>query len=95
LVAENGDEVIGAVLCSHDGRRGYIHHLTVRADFRRRGIGSALLQRCARLLSREGIVKCNVFILEGNKEGLAFWERNGFRLLPHFGWMQRPLAQWK
>ena len=93
LVAEHGDEVIGAVLGSHDGRRGYLHHLAVRADFRRRGIGSALVQRCADLLSREAIVKCNVFILESNEEGIAFWEHNGFSLLPHFGWMQRSLGQ--
>lgn len=93
LVAEHGDEVIGAVLCSHDGRRGYLHHLAVKADFRRRGIGSALVQRCTDLLSREGIVKCNVFILESNEGGVAFWEHNGFSLLPHFGWMQRSLEQ--
>jgi ribosomal protein S18 acetylase RimI-like enzyme len=93
LVAEHGDEVIGAVLCSHDGRRGYLHHLAVRADFRRRGIGSALVRKSMELLSHEAVSKCNVFILEANEEGVAFWEHNGFSLLPNFGWMQRSMGK--
>lgn len=88
LIAERNDEVIGAILCSHDGRRGYLHHLAVDQRYRRKGLGSELVQECLSLLEREGIVKCNIFILENNESGIAFWERNGFKLLPHFGWMQ-------
>ena len=92
LVAETDGEVVGAVLCSHDGRRGYLHHLAVDKRCRRQGIGSALVQQCLSLLHREGIVKCNIFVLEHNENGVAFWEHNGFELLPHFGWMQRPIT---
>ena len=35
LVAHCGDELVGAVLCSQDGRRGYLHHLAVRKEFSR------------------------------------------------------------
>ena len=87
-VAYVGDELVGAVLCSHDGRRGYLHHLAVDTQFRRRGIGSALVQRSLEALSGERIAKCNIFILERNKDGIAFWQRNGFTLLEHFGWLQ-------
>jgi putative acetyltransferase len=92
LVAEMNGVVIGAVLCSHDGRRGYLHHLAVDKRCRRQGIGSALVQQCLSSLQREGIVKCNIFILEHNENGIAFWEHNGFELLPHFGWMQRSIT---
>jgi putative acetyltransferase len=88
LVAYCRDELAGAVLCSHDGRRGYMHHLAVGEQFRRRGIGSALVQEALSLLCEEGIRKCNIFILPENQEGVAFWQRNGFRLLPDFDWMQ-------
>jgi ribosomal protein S18 acetylase RimI-like enzyme len=95
LVAEVKDEVIAAILCSHDGRRGYLHHLAVDGRYRRQGLGSRLVQECLSLLEREGIVKCNIFILEQNERGIAFWEQNGFVLLPHFGWMQRAIGQEK
>jgi putative acetyltransferase len=89
LVVYDGDELIGTILCSHDGRRGYLHHLAVDERHRRQGLGTTLVQRCLKALANEGIVKCNVFFIEENEAGIAFWARNGFELLPHFGWMQK------
>jgi putative acetyltransferase len=88
LVAHAGGELVGAVLCSQDGRRGYLHHLVTRMGLRRRGIGSALVQESLSRLTRDGIRKCNIFILPENREGIAFWRDNGFQLLPHYEWMQ-------
>lgn len=39
FVAYDGQELIGAVLCGYDGRRGYIHHLAVAESHRRRRLG--------------------------------------------------------
>jgi ribosomal protein S18 acetylase RimI-like enzyme len=91
-VAHRDGKLIGVILCSHDGRRGYLHHLAVDRRYRRQGIGSALVQRCLVALAQEGIVKCNIFIIEENEVGTAFWECNGFELLPHFGWMQKGIG---
>jgi ribosomal protein S18 acetylase RimI-like enzyme len=88
LVEYCGDELAGAVLCSQDGRRGYMHHLAVRKEFRRRGIGSALVRECLSRLGQAGIRKCNIFLLPENEEAMAFWQHNGFDMLPHFDWMQ-------
>jgi putative acetyltransferase len=88
-VVYKGTELVGTILCSHDGRRGYLHHLAVNKRYRRVGIGTELVQRSLSLLSKEGITKCNIFLLEENKTGIAFWEYNGFQLLDHFGWMQK------
>jgi len=88
LVAYCRGELAGAVLCSQDGRRGYMHHLVTRKEFRRQGIGSALVEESLSCLSRAGIRKCNIFIFPGNREGVAFWQHNGFRILPHYDWMQ-------
>ena len=65
-----------------------MHHLATGARFRRRGIGSALVQESLSRLSRVGIRKCNIFILPDNRDGIAFWQNNGFSLLPHYDWMQ-------
>jgi ribosomal protein S18 acetylase RimI-like enzyme len=92
LVAYLGSEMVGAVLCSHDGRRGYLHHLAVDKRYRRIGIGTALVRTCLWALSKEQITKCNIFFIEENDEGIAFWQHNGFRLLEHFGWMQKQIT---
>ncbi|MEX0586364.1 MAG: hypothetical protein WD176_06955, partial [Pirellulales bacterium] len=33
MVARVGGQIGGAVLCGHDGRRGYLHHLAVGKQF--------------------------------------------------------------
>ena len=42
LVAVAGKRTVGAVLCGHDGRRGYLHHLAAASSHRRQGIARAL-----------------------------------------------------
>jgi putative acetyltransferase len=75
-VVEGG--IVGAVLCGHDGRRGYLHHLAVADSHRGQGIARALLARCTKGLARRGIPKCNVFLFSDNEAGAAFWRHNGW-----------------
>jgi ribosomal protein S18 acetylase RimI-like enzyme len=89
LVARDGDKLIGTILCSHDGRRGFLIHLAVGKSYRRQGVGTALVERCLAALAKEGIIKCNIFFVEENEVGIDFWAHHGFEMLPHFGWMQR------
>ena len=77
-VAREGGHLVGAVLCGHDGRRGYLTHLAVTSHCRRRGIGRALIERCVALLQREGLIGCNLFILNSNTTGRRFWESAGW-----------------
>jgi len=67
-------KLTGAILCGHDGRRGYIHHLAVREAHRRSGVGKALVDRCIHELKQLGIAKCHLFVFTSNEVGLAFWE---------------------
>ena len=66
------------MLCGHDGRRGYVHHLAVDESFRRHGVGRALIDRCLEGLREAGIGKCNLFIRRDNSIGLTFWQRTGW-----------------
>lgn len=43
FIGLDGDIVTGAILCGHDGRRGYIYHTVVLPEYRNRGIGTALI----------------------------------------------------
>jgi ribosomal protein S18 acetylase RimI-like enzyme len=44
FIAELGNQLVGAILAGHDGRRGYIHHLAVLPNYRRQGIGSLMVK---------------------------------------------------
>ncbi|MGD8278038.1 MAG: GNAT family N-acetyltransferase [Gemmatimonadota bacterium] len=78
FVARIGDDVCGAVLCGHDARRGYLHHLAVAPEQRRQGIGTALVERCLSALRDAGIGKCHLFVNIGNEAAMAFWKRSGW-----------------
>jgi putative acetyltransferase len=72
-------ELVGAILCGHDGRRGTIHHLAVAPAYRRRGLGSDLLEYCLSRLREVGIPRCNLFLYDDNEGGRRFWERHGWQ----------------
>ena len=78
FVAQFENEIIGAVLCGHDGRRGYLHHLAVHRDFRNQGIGRSLVDKCIAALQSIGIQKCHLFIFSTNENGIRFWKKIGW-----------------
>ena len=78
FVAKENDHIIGAALCGHDGRRGYLHHLAVKESHRKRGIGTKLAERCMESLRNDGIQKCHLFVFHTNRKGKAFWEKIGW-----------------
>jgi len=74
-----GDELAAAVLCCHDGRRGYLYHLGVAARFRKLGLGRILVEHSLAQLKALGIRRCTIFLIADNKPGEAFWTRTGWR----------------
>jgi N-acetylglutamate synthase len=90
--AAAGEALVGAVLCGHDGRRGLIHHLAVQPEYRRLGIGRALMACCLQGLASEGIDKCHLFVFNENKDGQAFWQRCGWKTRPELVLMSRNIS---
>jgi ribosomal protein S18 acetylase RimI-like enzyme len=74
-VALVDEMVVGAVLCSHDGRMGYLTHLVVSEEQRRQGIGRQLVSRCMFALMSLGIHQCVLLIMKETDEALNFWRR--------------------
>lgn len=80
FIAESGGKVVGTIMAGHDGRRGYIQHLAVHAEFRKAGIGSELLRRCLVALKQAGISKSHVHVLSDNKIAREFWLARGWKM---------------
>ena len=76
-VAEDG-AIVGGILCGHDGRRGCLYHVCVRADYRRMGIGKAMVVYCMNALKAEDINKVSLIAFTKNDVGNAFWNCIGW-----------------
>jgi len=81
LAAEEGGRLVGAVLGTHDGRKGWINRLAVSPAHRGRGIGSSLVNEVEERLRGEGIEIVTCLIEDWNEGSMAFFERIGF--VPH------------
>jgi N-acetylglutamate synthase len=79
FIAISDVKVIGTVKCSHDGRRGYIHHVAVKAEYRKLGIAKEMVEKCIDVLRKEGIKQFRLFVLDSNKAALDFWKHLGFK----------------
>ncbi len=78
LVAEHGGELVGVVLGTYDGRRGWIQRLAVDPDARRGGIGRALVAELEQRLVDRGCRQVNLLVYHENRDGRAFWASVGY-----------------
>ncbi len=76
-VSEDGS-IVGGILCGHDGRRGCLYHVCVREDYRRMGIGKAMVVHCMNALKAESINKVSLIAFTKNDVGNAFWNCIGW-----------------
>lgn len=81
VVAIEDSKTVGAILCGHDGRRGCLYHVCVDPDYRRRGIGKAMVSYCLDALRKEEINNVTLLAFTQNDIGNSFWH--------HVGWLER------
>ncbi len=79
LVAELDGNMVGAVLGTHDGRKGWINRVAVHPDYRGRGIARRLVeaveQRCLEL----DIKIFAALIEDWNETSMRVFERLGYQ----------------
>ncbi|MCB2170395.1 MAG: GNAT family N-acetyltransferase [Deltaproteobacteria bacterium] len=92
FVAQEDDAIVGAVLCGHDGRRGYLNHLAVSPAHRYQGIARRLVSSCLAALKAAGIGKCHLFIFSSNQDGQNFWQKIGWELRDDLAVASRTLS---
>lgn len=78
-VAVIDGKIVGTVLAGHDGRRGFIHHMAVMPEYRRKRIGHSLAEKAIEKIRAEGIDKTHIFCYQNNETGQSFWRDFGFK----------------
>jgi ribosomal protein S18 acetylase RimI-like enzyme len=78
VVAEEDGRIVGSILCGHDGRRGCLYHVCVSEDYRRHGIGKAMVVRAMEALNKEEISKVSLMAFAENDIGNQFWNTIGW-----------------
>jgi len=79
LLAEEDGHLVGSALAGWDGRRGWLYHVAVHRDERRRGIGRTLVADLEGRLRELGCTKVNLIVWDDNTWAMRFWEALGYR----------------
>ncbi len=93
FVAEEDNKIIGVILTGHDGRRGFIYHVTVSPEKRNKGIASNLLNTALDSLKNEGINKVALVVFNKNVLGNSFWEKRGFSIREDLAYRNKALTE--
>lgn len=80
LVGELDGRIVAALVGGFDGYRGWVYHLAVSAEHRRKGFGRAMMAELEVRLARLGCPKLNLQVRESNREVVAFYQRLGYEI---------------
>ncbi len=90
-VAVMEGRIVGSVLGSEDTRRGYVHHLVVRADLRGKGLGKKLMDAVEGAFKSVGIPKIHLFVMRTNPVVVEFYKRLGWHVREDLTMMSKNL----
>jgi ribosomal-protein-alanine N-acetyltransferase len=74
-----GPAIAAFIITESDALRGHILTIDVLEEYRRRGLGSALLQRAEQSLFSRGVRTVELETATDNKPAVAFWQQHGYR----------------
>ena len=74
LVAEKDGRLLGTVIAGWDGWRGNMYRLAVSPDYRRQGIGTALVNEAEHRLSLKGARRISVLVEHEDALAISFWD---------------------
>jgi ribosomal protein S18 acetylase RimI-like enzyme len=78
LGAFDGKKLVGVMLVSSDGRRGWLNRTCIDPDYRRKGIAKMLIIEAERRLRKRGIKLFAAHVEEDNTASLALCESMGY-----------------
>jgi ribosomal protein S18 acetylase RimI-like enzyme len=70
--------IVGSLVVGWDGWRCHLYRFAVRPDYRRRGIGTALLKRAEGRFLAFGGARADAMVLDGNDSAHQVWSQAGY-----------------
>jgi N-acetylglutamate synthase len=78
LGLEDDGKLVGVVLASHDGRKGWINRLAIDPDYRRRGLATGLVEAAEAALRAQGIDVVAALVESDNTASTNLFLRLGY-----------------
>jgi ribosomal protein S18 acetylase RimI-like enzyme len=78
LACDADGELVGSIIAGWDGWRYHLYRLAVRHDWRRQGVGSALLDAAEARFQALGATRADAMVLSGNSLGQRLWRASGY-----------------
>jgi len=81
LFAEDNGKIVGSVLATYDGRKGWLNRVAVDPEFQGKGLGKKLCLKAERVLRKRGCMIFAMQVHDSNKrskemaKGLGYEER--------------------
>ncbi len=76
--AYDGDKLIGIIVGTDDGRKGWINRLAVDEEYRDQGIGTELVNKLEEVFEEKGFKIWAALIEPDNPESMEFFEKRGY-----------------
>ena len=87
------EKTVGVILAGHDGRRGIIHHLCIKEEYRNTGIATKLVARAEKALKQEGINKVFCVVFKDNDPANDFWQSQGYTLRSNINYCNKSMNE--
>ncbi|MBC35329.1 MAG: hypothetical protein CL663_04730 [Bacteroidetes bacterium] len=78
LLAKDEDKLVGTILITHDGRKGWLNRLAVLPEYRKRGLAKMLVHRAEKHLRSIGIGIFACLIEDYNSVSLEVFQKLGY-----------------
>lgn len=79
FVLEDSSRIIGVVMGSYDGRRGWINHLAVDPEYQGKSIGQKMISELETRFKKIGCEKINLLIEMENQNVQKFYIKQGYK----------------
>lgn len=80
LVAENEGKVVGVIVGTLDGTRGYFYRLAVDPNYQGHGVGKKLVQALEERFKQRGATRVIIMVNQDNKAVIPFYSSMGYQV---------------